>query len=117
MNFRCMFMSAFVCAAVPAFLTRLVNRQLGVSAHAYEMTAKLTEFGQLPRAWQVNGKYGASSGFGWYVGWATEGARTYVFAHLMRKDKTPPEDAPAGLTSPTTAASNSYRLSYTYERF
>lgn len=79
------------------FLGKLVNRQLGVSQHAYDMTAAITEFGRLPGGWDVNGKTGASSGFGWYVGWASRGQRTLVFARLIQKDATQPQDIPAGI--------------------
>jgi len=79
------------------FLGKLVNRQLGVSAHAYEMTARLTQFGQHPDGWDIHGKFGASSGYGWYVGWATKGPRTLTFARLMVKEDTQPQDVPAGV--------------------
>jgi beta-lactamase class D len=80
-----------------SFLTKVVNRQLGVSAHAYDMTAKLTQFGQLPGGWSINGKTGAASGFGWYVGWASKGPRTFVFARLIEKDETQAPDVSAGV--------------------
>jgi len=77
-----------------AFLGKLVNRQLGVSAHAYAMTAQLTQFAQAPEGWRINGKTGMGAGIGWYVGWASRGtgsaARTYVFARLIEQDKTQP---------------------------
>lgn len=77
-----------------AFLRRIVNRQLGVGAHAYDMTARLLAYKRVG-AWEVSGKTGASSGYGWYVGWATQGNRTFVFAHLLRKDARDPDDIPA----------------------
>jgi beta-lactamase class D len=79
------------------FLGKVVNRQLGVSQHAYDMTAAITKFGRLPGGWNVNGKTGAASGFGWYVGWASRGQRTLVFARLIQKDATQPQDIPAGV--------------------
>ncbi|MGI4720516.1 MAG: class D beta-lactamase [Janthinobacterium lividum] len=79
-----------------SFLARFVNRRLGVSAHAYEMTEKLTEFGSLSGGWKVHGKYGSSSGWGWYVGWASKGARTLVFARLIQKDDSQPKDVLTG---------------------
>jgi beta-lactamase class D len=79
------------------FLGKLVNRRLGVSPRAYDMTAKLTEFGQSPGGWHINGKTGAASGYGWYVGWATKGPRTFTFARLIVKDDTQPKDVPAGV--------------------
>lgn len=79
------------------FLGKVVNRQLGVSQHAYDMTARLTTFGRLPGGWDVNGKTGAASGYGWYVGWAKQGARTVVFARLVQKEKTDAQEVPAGV--------------------
>lgn len=74
-----------------SFLGKLVNRQLGVSEHAYTMTAQLTHWGQSPEGWRINGKTGMGSGYGWYVGWASKGAgsagRTYLFARLIEKEK------------------------------
>lgn len=80
-----------------AFLGKVVKRQLGVSQHAYDMTAALTQFGPLPGGWNVNGKTGAAAGFGWYVGWASHGTRTLVFARLIEKDESQPQDVPAGV--------------------
>lgn len=71
-----------------SFLGKVVNRQLGVSGHAYAMTAELTQLSQSPEGWRINGKTGNGSGYGWYVGWASKNARTYVFARLIQKDKT-----------------------------
>jgi len=79
------------------FLGKVVNRQLGVSQHAYDMTAVLTKFGRLAGGWEVNGKTGAASGYGWYVGWASEGSRTLVFARLIQKDAAQPKEIPAGV--------------------
>jgi beta-lactamase class D len=79
------------------FLDKLVNRQLDVSAHAYDMTARLTQFGQHPDGWDIHGKFGAASGYGWYVGWATKGPRTLTFARLTVEDDTQPKDVPAGV--------------------
>jgi beta-lactamase class D len=79
-----------------SFLTRLVNRRLGVSPHAYEMTARLTEYGPVAGGWDLHGKTGAAGGWGWYVGWASKGSRTLVFARLMQSDDSRPKDLPAG---------------------
>lgn len=79
------------------FLGKVVNRQLGVSQHAYDMTARLTTFGPLAGSWAVNGKTGAASGYGWYVGWAKQGQRTLVFARLIQKDQADPQNTPAGV--------------------
>lgn len=80
-----------------SFLQRLVNRQLNVSPHAYEMTARLTASDQAPAGWRLHGKTGAADGYGWYVGWVSNGARTVVFAHLMQRDAGQPQDVPAGV--------------------
>jgi beta-lactamase class D len=69
-----------------AFLRKLVNRQLGVSERAYDMTAKITLSGQVAGGWVVHGKTGSGGGNGWYVGWATREQRTVVFAHLLKKE-------------------------------
>jgi bla regulator protein BlaR1 len=76
-----------------AFLRGVVNRQLPLSAHAYDMTAQVLK---LPAGggWTAYGKTGTSSPvladgtldtsrqYGWFVGWATKGGRTVVFARL-----------------------------------
>lgn len=80
-----------------SFLGKVVNRQLGVSAHAYAMTAQLTQWRQSPEGWRINGKTGTGDGYGWYVGWASKGARTYVFARLIQKEKTDAANAPTGV--------------------
>lgn len=80
-----------------SFLGKLVNRQLGVSGHAYAMTAQLTQSGQSPEGWRINGKTGSGSGYGWYVGWASRGARSYVFARLIQKDPAQAENVPGGV--------------------
>ena len=79
-----------------SFLTKLVKRRLGVKQQAYEMTEKLTEFGVVPGGWKVHGKFGAASVLGWYVGWASKGGKTVVFARLVREDDSQPEDMLTG---------------------
>lgn len=78
-----------------AFLRRLVNRQLPVTPHAYDVTAQLLKLPFETGGWQVYGKTGTASfaatdgsedsahSYGWFVGWATKGARTVVFARLL----------------------------------
>ncbi|GGP22767.1 class D beta-lactamase [Silvimonas iriomotensis] len=80
------------------FLTRLVNGQLPVSAHALAMTRNITRLEQSPAGWDMHGKTGAAyprlsktdfdyaHGWGWFVGWATQDGRTLVFARLTRDD-------------------------------
>ncbi len=80
-----------------SFLGRVVNRRFAVSAAAYDMTSRLMAYPQPPAGWRINGKTGAGSGYGWYVGWAKKGERTVVFAHLMQKDKSQPPEASSGV--------------------
>ena len=75
-----------------AFLRKVANRQLPVSAHAFYMTAQLLRLPARSDGWQVYGKTGTASGtwrdgaedpdraLGWFVGWATKDGRTVVFA-------------------------------------
>lgn len=89
-----------------AFLERLVNRQLPVSAHAFDMTMRITEVAQLPGGWDIHGKTGTgyprdrdgnadeAHGYGWFVGWATKGDRALVFARLVQDEQQDP--VPAG---------------------
>ncbi|MHA6644163.1 class D beta-lactamase [Mesorhizobium sp. A623] len=82
-----------------AFLGKLVNRQLPVTAHAYEMTSRITALGTLPNGWEIHGKTGAGAprnadgtfatnrAYGWFVGWASNGGRTLVFARLIQNEK------------------------------
>jgi len=76
-----------------AFLRGVVNRQLPLSAHAYDMTAQLLKV-PAGGGWSAYGKTGTSSPlladgtldkshqYGWFVGWATKDGRTVVFARL-----------------------------------
>lgn len=80
-----------------SFLLKVVNRRLNVSPRAYDMTAELTKFNQSPGGWEIHGKTGSASGFGWYVGWASKGSRTFTFARLIRNDKSDAQDIPAGV--------------------
>ena len=72
-----------------AFLRKVANRELPVSAHAFDMTAQLLRLPLLADGWQMYGKTGTASGdgagdkgraLGWFVGWATKDGRTVVFA-------------------------------------
>jgi beta-lactamase class D len=81
-----------------AFLEKIVNRQLPVSARAIEMTSRITSLGTLPNGWEVHGKAGTGTlnaggsdhSIGWFTGWATKGARTFVFARCIQDDKPQP---------------------------
>jgi beta-lactamase class D len=79
-----------------SFLTKLVNRRLGVSPHAYDMTSELTRFVQLPGGLDLHGKTGAADGWGWYVGWASKGPQCFVFARLIQKDDAQPKNLTTG---------------------
>jgi beta-lactamase class D len=78
------------------FLRKVVNRSLPVSAHAYDMTARLLERETLANGWEVHGKTGTAPArlpdgsadeakdIGWFVGWANKDGRTLVFARLLQ---------------------------------
>jgi bla regulator protein BlaR1 len=78
------------------FLRKVVNRSLPVSAHAYDMTARLLERETLANGWEVHGKTGTAPArlpdgsadeaqhIGWFVGWVNKGGRTLVFARLLQ---------------------------------
>jgi beta-lactamase class D/beta-lactamase regulating signal transducer with metallopeptidase domain len=76
------------------FLRKLVNRSLPVSVRAQEMTARLLKVGTLANGWEVYGKTGTAhtrrpdggeDALGWFVGWASKGGRTLVFARLLEQ--------------------------------
>jgi len=88
-----------------AFLSKLVNRQLPVSQHAFDMTFKVVEQTALPSGWtvhgktgmayprQANGEFDETHPYGWFVGWADKGAQRVVFARLIQDDKKEPGTA------------------------
>lgn len=77
------------------FLRKVVRRELPLSARAYDMTSHIMAPVTLANGWTVQGKTGTASPvladgtddkelqYGWYVGWATKGERTVVFARLV----------------------------------
>ena len=78
-----------------AFVRRLLRGELPVNAHAIDITARLTQYPTPVDHWTVHGKtgtgspgsdnhYDASQAYGWYVGWATQGVQTLVFARLIQ---------------------------------
>ncbi|MEP6547916.1 MAG: class D beta-lactamase [Gammaproteobacteria bacterium] len=84
-----------------AFLQKVVGRRLPISAHAYEMTSRITAIGVLPNGWEIHGKTGTGSpiadgsednagAYGWFVGWAMKERRTLVFARLIQDHKEEP---------------------------
>lgn len=86
-----------------AFLRKLVNRTLPVSAHASEMTEDVTRIATLDNGWAIHGKTGAGRPLaadgsrgpaqGWFVGWARKGDRTILFARQV-EDDTPQKVSP-----------------------
>jgi beta-lactamase class D len=92
-----------------AFLTKVVNRRLPVSEHAYEMTSQITEITELASGWDIHGKTGTgfpekpdgsddeAHGWGWFVGWASRNGKTLVFARLVQDDGALPGQPPVGL--------------------
>jgi beta-lactamase class D len=80
-----------------SFLRKLLARQLGIKPQAYDMTARLLAYQRIGGGWDVSGKTGSASGYGWYVGWAAKDGRTLVFAHLLRRDAGDPEEVPTGV--------------------
>lgn len=82
-----------------AFLRAVVRRQFPLSPKAYEMTNRLMTIGALPNGWEVHGKTGTgfplladrsedkNHAYGWFVGWASKGDRTVVFARLVQDEQ------------------------------
>ena len=82
-----------------AFLRRVVNRDLPLSPKAYDMTTRIMQPVVLANGWVVHGKTGTASPvlpdgrddaehqYGWFVGWATKGQRTIVFARLVQDQR------------------------------
>lgn len=82
-----------------AFLTKVVNRDLPLTANAYDMTARILKRETLSNGWDIYGKTGTgfpllrdgttdhAHAYGWFVGWATKGQRTIVFARLVQDEK------------------------------
>jgi bla regulator protein BlaR1 len=77
-----------------AFLRKVVNRNLPLTANAYDMTFRIMKPQTLVNGWEIYGKTGTAAPvlpngrddeahqYGWYVGWATKGQRTIVFARM-----------------------------------
>lgn len=89
------------------FLERVVRHELPVSARAYDMTGRITALAGPSGGWDIHGKTGAGfpvdargrtdheHGYGWFVGWAVKGSRTFVF--VRQTQDTARHDEPAGL--------------------
>ena len=81
------------------FLSKLVRHELPVSPAAFDMTAAITAQPPLPDGWTLHGKTGSAlllkpdgsqerdRAYGWFVGWATRGDKTIVFARLIQTGK------------------------------
>ncbi|RSZ56132.1 class D beta-lactamase [Massilia atriviolacea] len=77
------------------FLRKVVNRELGLAPKAYEMTSRIIKLDTLENGWEIHAKTGTSAQvlaagrgdeqheYGWFVGWASKGGRTVVFARLV----------------------------------
>lgn len=88
------------------FLHGLFNRTLPASASAMEMTVAIVE-GHRAGEWSVKGKTGSAyprradrsfdraRAWGWYVGWATKGERSVVFARLNQDEER--TEGPSGI--------------------
>ena len=82
-----------------AFLKKLVNHELPVSAGAMDRAMDILERRDLADGWRAQGKTGmayprkADGNFdyarpwGWYVGWVRRDDRTVVFARLIQDEK------------------------------
>jgi beta-lactamase class D/beta-lactamase regulating signal transducer with metallopeptidase domain len=89
------------------FLRKVVNRELPLSAHAYDVTARLLKVDAPAGGWTVHGKTGTAPALladgsadrtqyiGWYVGWAVKNGRTLVFARLLQDPAGGPQYAGA----------------------
>lgn len=80
------------------FIRRFLVGDLPVSTEAIVRTAAITPAFDPGGGWTIRGKTGTgyireSSGkpgkrqYGWFVGWATDGSRTYAFAALSKNTK------------------------------
>lgn len=81
------------------FLRSVVNRKLPLTTKAYDMTFRLLKVQTSANGWTIYGKTGSGApllsdgtkdrehAFGWFVGWATKGQRTIVFARLLQDQK------------------------------
>lgn len=91
-----------------AFLMRMNEGKLPVSASAVKHTKELMDNGEQPGGWHTYGKTGAGmpfgpdgellkgQPFGWYVGWAEKGERQVAFARLIRFSERP-EGSPGAI--------------------
>jgi len=76
------------------------------------MTSRITVVDAGPDGWIIHGKTGTgfplnaagatdeARAYGWFVGWATKGPRSAVFARLIQDERSEPE--PAGMRARNT---------------
>jgi beta-lactamase class D len=87
------------------FLHKVVTRQLRVSAHAYDLTSRITAVAIMADGWEVHGKSGNGARvnadgtvdhtrqIGWFVGWASRDKRVLAFARCIQDEAPQPESA------------------------
>jgi len=83
-----------------AFLRKVAQRELPISAHAYEVSEQILAV-PAGGGWQAYGKTGTAAprlidgkvdqthSYGWFVGWARKDGRTLVFARLLKDQDRP----------------------------
>jgi beta-lactamase class D len=74
------------------FLQNMLNKKLGVSEKALELTKKILFIQELPGGWKLfgktgNGRYKGDLQQGWFVGWIEKGPRQIIFVHHLVDDK------------------------------
>lgn len=80
-----------------AFVKAMLDRKLGVSDKAYDMTKAIIPAFEGKGGWAVKGKTGsvpAPGKTGWFVGWAEKGGKTIIFAKLLQPHDT--SEGPGG---------------------
>lgn len=82
-----------------AFLEKLLNNELPVTAHAHNMTKKILFLEEFPNRWKLYGKTGSGVylnkdrtakldiQYGWFVGWIEKDGRTIVFVNRISDGK------------------------------
>jgi beta-lactamase class D len=92
-----------------AFLEKLVNRALPVAPAVFDKVYQAVETWSVANGWTIHGKTGMAfprkpngsfdrvRPVGWFVGWASNGDRSLVFARLIQDEKE--ETSSAGVRS------------------
>ena len=80
------------------FLSKMIDKKLGVSENAYQMTKNITYIKDI-NGWKLHGKTGScnhlkSDGtndinrfYGWFIGWIEKGDKNIVFVKFMSDEK------------------------------